>query len=63
MALEKSIETSIGVNQGGHQYALCVVGQIIGADGYHLNVRNIDFDLTALEPYRVIPKNPVCIWA
>jgi hypothetical protein len=53
------------ISQGSHQYALWEVGEIPGIDGYHINIRIVDpnFDISSLEPYRVYPKNPVCIWA
>lgn len=53
------------VSQGGHQYAACVVGEINGVDGYHYNLRlaDLNFDVSVLEPYRVIPQNPRCVWA
>lgn len=59
------METVERANLGGHQYAAWVVGEISGIDGYHLNVRLIDenFDLSSLQPYLVIPKNPICTWA
>lgn len=48
---------------GGHQYAAWEVGQIDGIDGWHLNVRNIDLDLSSLDVYQVAPVNPICVWA
>jgi hypothetical protein len=53
------------VAQGGHQYALWEVGNIPGRDGWHVNIRVIDpnFVVSSLEPYRVFPANPVCVWA
>jgi hypothetical protein len=53
------------VSQGGHQYALWEVGEIIGVDGWHINLRIIDvnFDVSGLEAYVVEPQNPVCVWA
>jgi hypothetical protein len=58
-------EPSEIISQGSHQYALWEVGEIPGRDGYHINIRVIDpeFDITLLEPYRVYPRNPVCVWA
>ena len=58
-------EGIVQVSQGGHQYALWEVGTIEGRDGWHLNVRQIDMelDLSALEPFRVYPPYPVCVWA
>ena len=58
-------EGVVKVNQGGHQYALWEVGTIEGRDGWHLNVRQIDMemDLSSLDPYRVYPPYPVCVWA
>jgi hypothetical protein len=53
------------VSQGSHQYALWEVGEIIGVDGWHINLRIIDvnFDVSGLEAYVVEPQNPVCVWA
>ena len=53
------------VNQGSHEYAAWVVGQIEGVDGYHYNLRLIDesFDVSSLEPFLVIPKKPRVVWA
>lgn len=53
------------VIQGTHQYAAWVVGVINDIDGYHYNLRVIDdiFDVSALEQFIVIPKNPRCVWA
>ena len=53
------------VSQGGHQYALYEVGEIPGVDGWHLNIRLIDedMDLSSLEPFIVVPKNPKNVWA
>ena len=55
-------DNGIHVSQGGHNYAAWVVGELQGYTGYHLNVRNIDYDLTALEPYLVNPQQPKVIW-
>jgi hypothetical protein len=53
------------VSQGSHQFALWEVGEIIGVDGWHINLRIIDvnFDVSGLEAYKVEPQNPVCVWA
>ncbi|CAB4126942.1 hypothetical protein UFOVP84_36 [uncultured Caudovirales phage] len=53
------------VMQGNHQYAAWVVGEIEGIAGYHYNLRLIDesFDVSALNPYLVVPKNPRCVWS
>jgi hypothetical protein len=53
------------VSQGSHQFALWEVGEIIGVDGWHINLRIIDvnFDVSGLEAYAVEPQNPVCVWA
>ena len=58
-------EGVVKVNQGGHQYALWEVGEILGYTGWHVNIRQIDMelDLSALEPFRVYPPYPVCVWA
>jgi hypothetical protein len=52
-------------SQGSHQFALWVVGEIPGKDGWHVNLRVIDpdFDVSSLAEYEVSPRNPVCIWA
>lgn len=53
------------VSQGGHQYAAWEVGEIPGYTGWHLNLRVVDesFDVSSLEPFRVIPSAPRCVWA
>jgi hypothetical protein len=53
------------ISQGSHQFALWEVGEIIGVDGWHINLRIIDvnFDVSGLEAYAVEPKHPVCVWA
>lgn len=53
------------MSQGSHQFAAWEVGEIIGLDGWHLNVRIIDleFDVSELEQYCVNPEHPVCVWA
>ena len=69
-------EGVVKVSQGGHQYALWEVGEIPAMNTvdpvtgdvsvpWHLNVRQIDMelDLSALEPFRVYPPYPVCVWA
>ena len=58
-------EGVVKVSQGGHQYALWEVGEILGYTGWHVNIRQIDMemDLSALEPFRVYPPYPVCVWA
>ena len=58
-------EGIVQVSQGGHQYAAWEVGTIEGRDGWHLNVRQIymEMDLSSLDPYRVYPPYPVCVWA
>lgn len=52
-------------SQGSHQYAAWVVGEIPGYEGWHLNLRVIDpdFDVAALEQWRVTPAAPRCVWA
>ena len=51
--------------QGSHQFALWVLGEIPGVEGWHVNLRVVDpeFDVSSLEPYCVFPGSPVCIWA
>lgn len=51
--------------KGNHQYVLWEVGEIYGIDGWHVNIRVIDpnMELSTLEPYRVFPRKPVCVWA
>ena len=58
-------EGVVKVSQGGHQYALWEVGEILGYTGWHVNIRQIDMemDLSSLDPYRVYPPYPVCVWA
>jgi hypothetical protein len=58
-------DEGIHASQGGHQYAAWVVGELIGYEGYHYNLRLVDlnFDVTSLEPYLVSPQNPACVWA
>jgi hypothetical protein len=53
------------ISQGSHQFALCIVGEIPGLTGYHINIRQIDesMDLSSLDSYRVYPPYPVCVWA
>jgi hypothetical protein len=53
------------ISQGGHQWALWEVGILDGIDAFHVNLRLIDqsIDISSLEPYTVIPKNPRVIWA
>ncbi len=51
------------VVEGTHQYAAWEVGEIQGYTGWHLNVRNIDYDLTSLDIYEVYPPNPKVVWA
>ena len=52
-------------NMGGHQYALWPLGEIVGYEGFHVNLRLIDpeLDVSYLEPYMVYPTNPRCVWA
>lgn len=52
--------------QATHQYAAWEVGLIPPNEtAWHLNVRLVDdtFDLSSLQPYELVPKNPVCRWA
>jgi hypothetical protein len=53
------------ISQGGHEYALWEVGEIVGVEGYHVNVRlvNESFDVSSLEQYVVHPTNPRVVWA
>lgn len=39
-----------------------VITEATAIDGYHVNVRVIDEDATALEPFAVIPTQPKRIW-
>jgi hypothetical protein len=52
-------------SQGSHQFALWVVGEIPGKDGWHVNLRVIDeaFDVSSLEVFCVHPQFPVCVWS
>lgn len=58
-------EGVVCLSEGSHQYAAWPVGEIMGYDGYHLNVRKIDMemDLSSLIPNEVYPVAPKCIWA
>lgn len=51
--------------QGTHQYALSEVGSIPGRGGWHVNLRVVDptLDLSSVEPFRVYPDHPFCVWA
>ena len=53
------------VAQAGFSFAAMEVGTIPDRDGWHVNVRVIDpaFDTSPLEPFRVYPAAPVCVWA
>lgn len=48
-----------------HQYAAWVIGEMLGYDGYHLNLRVIDdsFDVSSLTEYEVHPQQPKVVWA
>lgn len=48
-----------------HQYSLYEVGHVLNTGGWHINLRVIDdtLDISYLEPYRVYPKSPRCVWA
>lgn len=39
------------------------VPEMAPLDGYHVNVRVVDEDASALEPYQIFPNNPVRGWA
>jgi hypothetical protein len=58
-------EGTIHLAQGSHQHALWEVGELPGREGWHVNLRVLDpeMDLSALEPYRVYPATPDCVWA
>jgi len=45
--------------------ALWEVGEIVGVEGYHVNVRLVNeyFDVSSLEQYVVTPRNPKTVWA
>lgn len=51
--------------QGSHQFALWVLGEIPGIEGWHVNLRVVDpeFDVSSLEVFCIHPQQPVCIWA
>lgn len=55
----------VEVLPGSYQYAIAVVGRLSGYGGVHVNVRVIDpaLDISILEPYRVYPNSPSCVWA
>jgi hypothetical protein len=59
------VTTEKQFSQGGHDYALWVVGDIPDTEGFHVNLRviNPEIDTAALEPYIVHPRNPRCVWA
>lgn len=50
---------------GSHDYAAWEVGEIQGTEGWHLNLRMINpsFDVSALEAYKVFPRQPRVVWA
>lgn len=52
-------------SQGSHSFALWVLGEIPGVEGWHVNLRVIDpeFDVSSLEPFVVHPTSPRCVWA
>lgn len=52
-------------SQGSHQFALWVLGEIPGIEGWHVNLRVVDpeFDVSSLEVFCIHPQQPVCIWA
>jgi hypothetical protein len=58
-------DDGVHLSQGGHDYALWVVGDIPDTEGFHINLRviNPEIDTAALEPYIVHPRNPRCVWA
>lgn len=53
------------LSRGGRHHALWEVGDISGVNGWHVNVRIVDpaFDVSSLEPFRVYPASPSCVWA
>lgn len=58
-------EGGVHLVQASHGFALWEVGEIPGREGWHINIRVVDpaFDISALEPFRVYPAAPVCVWA
>lgn len=57
-------EGNIHASQGGHQWAIWVIGEIDEQVGYCMNLRLIDetIDVSSLEPYIVTPINPKVVW-
>lgn len=53
------------ISQGDHSLAICLVGEIPGHTGYHLNIRviNPDISIKHLESYIVTPAIPYSVWA
>jgi hypothetical protein len=53
------------ISTGSHQFAIWEVGEIPGYTGWHVNLRLIDesLDCTSLDPFRVYPPYPICVWA
>ena len=58
-------EGILHASQGSHSFALWVLGEIPGVEGWHVNLRVIDpeFDVSSLEPFVVHPTSPRCVWA
>lgn len=51
--------------KGSHQWALDIVGEILGKEGFHINLRLVDItiDVTSLNDYLVYPSSPHRVWA
>lgn len=51
--------------QGTHDFALCEVGEILGVDGWHVNLRlcNDSIDVSAVDEFIVKPNTPKVVWA
>ena len=53
--------TEAGYRTGKLGYKIMVVPPE-KMDGYHVNIRPVGEDTSALEPYSITPANPVRIW-
>jgi endo-beta-N-acetylglucosaminidase D len=52
------------ISNASHVHTLIELGKIHGVEGWHINLKTDgSVDLTALDEYSVIPKNPRAVWA
>jgi hypothetical protein len=52
------------VSQASHQHALVELGEIHSVEGWHVNLKTDgSIDLSPLDEYSVVPKNPRVVWA